>query len=69
MNKFTFNSQNILSKLKRFQLTCIFEQLIQISKKKIKTDELRCIYYAVNYGKCYEILFMIHFFKYFLKNM
>lgn len=64
MNKFTFNSQNILSKLKRFQLTCIFEQLIQISKKKIKTDELRCtgIYYAVNYGKCYVILFMIHFF-------
>lgn len=69
MNKFTFNSQNILSKLKRFQLTCIFEQLIQNKQKKIKTDELRCIYYAVNYGKCYEILFMIHFFKYFLKNM
>lgn len=58
MNKFTFNSQNILSKLKRFQLTCIFEQLIQISKKKIKTDELRCIYYAVNYSKCYMKYFL-----------
>lgn len=34
MNKFTFNSQNILSKLKRFQSNCIFEQYEQTKKDK-----------------------------------